>query len=191
MMLGAVELEKTESDQRLMLIDTKAQLHDYTGYTGFKVLLRNAPVNADLYHFWCKTPINEHSVDNMLFYFERWNDQPFINGNATPTSVSLLEDFIGNDPELIKEVISEFVDNTSTNMRIILQSIMAGQLHVVAEIAHRMLSSISYYEVNVIKDLLKDLERPFTKDPEVLMATARGLEHQIRHLRSGLVTKYF
>lgn len=179
------------SGERMMLIDSRRQLDEYAHLSGFKVLLKNSPINSSGYNLWCKTPINENSIDNILFYFHRWKDKAFVQPEAEPMTVSLLENFIGNDTVQVQDVISEFIDNTSINFRLIHQSIKAGHLTEAGEVAHRMLSSVSYYDVGPIRSILKILENPENSTLEVLNDSVRVLELQLRHVRSGLIAKYF
>ncbi|MEQ8474293.1 MAG: hypothetical protein RIC35_24065 [Marinoscillum sp.] len=191
MKISQSELENAKPSDRLLLLDSRSQIEEFSNLSGFKVLLKNNPIWSSKYHLWCKTPINENSVDNILFYFKRWREEPFVKVEVKPVTVGLLENFIGNDDVQVKDVISEFVDNTTTNLRLIMESIESKRLEDAGEIAHRMLSSVSYYEVEAIRKNLKILENIAEYRVLNLNETVEIIEDQISTLRSGLVAKYF
>lgn len=125
-----------------------------------QVLVSEWPVKERDLKFWSKSPLNEERVDNILFYGPR--SENFLNefdGSMSSVSLNKVRSFIGNDADDLKEVVAEFIDGVSTNLRLLYEAIRDLRPDLVSDIAHKMKSSVAYYDVGEISGLLDLLEK--------------------------------
>ncbi|MEQ8580861.1 MAG: hypothetical protein RIC30_06615 [Marinoscillum sp.] len=174
----------------LLLMDSAVHLKKYQDVKGFKVLMKNEPLFDYSYHLWTKTPIAENAVDNILFFYQ-WEPRSFIQEDIQSIKSGRLERFVGHDQARLQEVIAEFVDSLSLNLRLLWEAYRRREVSEIGEVAHRMLSGISYYDANLAKAALRGLEQLVGYDQAYLNSTLYTIECRIRVLRSGLIREYF
>lgn len=156
-----------------------------------QVLLSNHPARSPLITYWCKTPLNEVSVENILF-FSSGKQNRLAKSGALHFSTRKVEDFVGKDDAGLKEVISEFIDNLHTNYRTLYHAVEQNDFPEVRETAHKMMSSVSYYEVTELVSVLKLLEDETSQlDPNNLHDVLQDLFTHIRMLNEGLINHFF
>lgn len=173
----------------LILADASHQLVDPFGLA--QVYLSNHPLRDNRISYWCKTPLNESGIDNILFYC-RSNRSRQPSAESPDFSLSKIENFVGNDPAALRDVVAEFIDNLSTNFRLLCQAATRNDLAEMRDTAHKMMSSVSYYEVEQLSGMLKNLEdetAPIEKPS--LITLLESLEADIARLRNGLIHTIF
>lgn len=173
----------------LVLLDSPDQVYEREDI--MQVLLSNFPAQSPFLKYWIKTPVNEESIDNLLFYMGK--KEFLIEPSAGRLSFSTvkLSDFLGDDEVSKKEVVAEFIATMHTNYRTLETCVQTADIAGVQDTSHKMLSGSEYYEVEVLNRLLKTMEREDSYPPGQLDALLRQVYGQVIALRSGLILKFF
>lgn len=174
----------------LVLLDLPDQIYERTDI--HQVLLSYQPVANQFLKCWCKTPMNEENLDNLLFYIRK-EDLLLKDGEADFTfGTGRVDTFLGDDEEGKREVVAEFLQNLNTNYRRLHEYVKSGNIRGVREVSHKMLSGSEYYEVYELNRILRLLENDNTKliDSE-LHDFLEEVYEQVVLLRSGLIRRFF
>lgn len=174
----------------LVLLDLPDQINERTDI--HQVLLSYRPVANQMLKCWCKTPMNEENLDNLLFYIRK-EDLLLRDGKADFTfGTGKINTFLGDDEEGKREVVAEFLQNLSTNYRRLEENVKSGNIQGVREVSHKMLSGSEYYEVYQLNRILRLLENDNTSVTAGELHDLLGeVYEQVVMLRSGLIRQFF
>lgn len=157
-----------------------------------QVLLSYEPVASKHLKYWCKTPMNETNLENLLFYVQKGESLVAKEDGAFNYSTKKIDDFLGDDEESKREVVSEFLENLHTNYRLLETYALLNDLKKVQDVAHKMLSGSEYYEVESLNKRLKILEdEQSTYTQEELDQMVEEIYDQVVKLRSALIRQFF
>nr|WP_315221292.1 ATP-binding protein [uncultured Flavobacterium sp.] len=82
-------------------------------------------------------------------------------------SLMTLKEFLGNDPEALKEVISSFIDSSKENMLHLSKAISEENGTEIKSIAHRITPMFRQIEAQEISKILKKLEQNAFENPDL------------------------
>ncbi|WP_236025420.1 hybrid sensor histidine kinase/response regulator [Flavobacterium geliluteum] len=82
-------------------------------------------------------------------------------------SLMTLKEFLGNDPEALKEVISSFIDSSKENMLHLSKAISEENGTEIKSIAHRIKPMFRQIEAQEISKILKKLEQNAFENPDL------------------------
>lgn len=187
-----LEMERLSSgvqiqEHCLLLIDSPEEIKQSLG---FQVYISAEPTYNIDFDWWAKDPIEEKDIDNLLFYYN--NPQyKFRDKTTEPKKIPALERFAGNNLDNLKKVLCEYINNLSSNFRVLALHAHNGNLQEMGNTAHKMLSSSGYYESKKLTDILRELENPELLLKDHLPTKIDELYSAILELRSGLIAEYF
>ncbi|PXX97736.1 hypothetical protein DF185_17350 [Marinifilum breve] len=82
--------------------------------------------------------------------------------------LSQIKQFTSDDPELIKQILNQFIDSARENLKALREAAEAKNYLEIGSIAHKMLSSFNQLKVVSVAPLLKELEDLLHKKSEVV-----------------------
>jgi len=76
-------------------------------------------------------------------------------------SLAYLSEVIGDDTDVLNDLMKIFVDNTPNDLNDLNQAFQAGDLEKFAALAHKMKSSLATLRIDTLREIMLSIDKPY------------------------------